>query len=125
MDTPMLPVDNCAASSLQVFMPVSSRSKYWQAFAVVQTIGGTLVVFGATYSAIVYMLGLVLLFPGSVMAATLPLQKLWHPALWRYWKTDPTGLSNSLYIPMVLIFNLVAWWAFRFYRLRCGSQAHH
>jgi hypothetical protein len=125
MNISMLLVDNCAASPVHVFMPVSSKSKYWQAFAVVQIIGGTLVVFGATSSGMVYMLGLVLLFPGSVMAATLPLQKLWYPALWHYWKTDPTGLSNLVYIPIALIFNFVAWWAFRFYRLRCESQAHH
>lgn len=84
----------------------------------VNAVGAGLVFIGAETSAMIQFLGLALLLPGSLGAAVLPLQRLWTPGLWRCCQTDAAGLSNLLYLPVAITINLVAWWAFRLYRLR-------
>jgi hypothetical protein len=81
--------------------------KYCGLIIGLQFSGVVLVLVGSGASALVQIAGLGLLLPGSLVAAVLPLQKLWHPLLWRLWQTDSIGFSNLLYLPVVVILNLV------------------
>ena len=62
---------------------------------------------GSGASALIQIGGLALLLPGSLVAAVLPLHKLWHPLFWRLWQTDSIGFSNLLYLPVVVIMNML------------------
>lgn len=103
------------------YMPVLSR-KHWVRGAVVNVAGVLLVFLGATFSSAVQLFGFILLLPGSLIASILPLHKLWHPVFGRCCQTDSIGLSNALYLPVALLVNCVAWWGFRAYSQRRGSQ---
>ncbi len=101
-----------------------SERTYWGLVAAIQTTGAVLLILGAERDIAVYFGGLALLLPGSVIAAILPLEKLWHPVLWRLWRTDPSGLSDTLYLPVAIAANLLVGWAIRIlqrkYRDRLG-----
>ena len=90
--------------------------KYWGVLAVLQGLGAALVFVGSYFSAAVQIVGMVALLPGSVVAASLPLHKLWNPAFWRLWQTDSAGLANVLYLPVALLTNVLIWWAICVYR---------
>jgi hypothetical protein len=93
----------------------------WGAIIAANAAGAALVVIGAAGSAALQASGLLLLFPGSLVAAVLPLQKLWHPVLWRCCQTDSAGLSNILYLPVAVLTNLLVWWAIKLYWARRGA----
>ena len=97
-------------------MPLPRR--HWVTVIAVNAVGAALIFIGGAGSAAIQVLGLLLLFPGSLIAALLPLQKLWQPVLWRCCQTDPAGLSNALYLPVAVLTNLLALWAVKLYRTR-------
>jgi hypothetical protein len=97
---------------------MSTAQRYWGTVVVVNAVGAGLVFIGAETSAMIQFLGFAVLLPGSLGAAVLPLQGLWSLGLWRCCQTDAAGLSNVLYLPVAITINLLAWWAFRLYRLR-------
>ena len=90
----------------------------WGAIVAANAAGATPVFTGAASSAAIRRLGLVLLVPGSLVAALLPLEKLWRPGLWRCCQTDSAGLSNTLYLPVAVAMNLLAWRAIGLYRAK-------
>lgn len=102
---------------------MSTLSRQWAAIIAANLTGAVLVFIGAASNAAVQVLGLVLLFPGSVLAAVVPLEKLWHPVLWHCCQTDANGLSNILYLPVAISTNLLVWRAItiRLARVRPGK----
>ena len=86
-----------------------SQCKFVGLIAALQATGAALVFIGSSVSAVIQIGGYVLLFPGSLIAAILPLQRLWHPFLWRLWRTDAAGLSNLLYLPTAILANVLIW----------------
>ena len=95
--------------------------KYWTAIIAANLVGGVLVFVGAELNVGIQILGVLLLFPGSVIAAVLPLQSLWNPVFWRCCQTDSTGLSNALYLPAAIVINLLVGFALRLFT----SHAKH
>lgn len=95
--------------------------RYWGAITVINAVGAGLVFVGAETSIALQASGFLFLLPGSLVAAALPLQRLWNPALWYCCRTDATGLSNVLYLPLAVAVNLLTWWAIRAYRIRRGT----
>jgi hypothetical protein len=89
--------------------------QHWGAIIGANAAGATLVFIGADASTAVQILGYLLLVPGSIVAAALPLHRLWHPSLWRCCQTDAAGLSNILYLPVAVVINLLMWWCVRLY----------
>lgn len=84
------------------------RTKYghrssWFWFAIIQLVG-----IGLYISA--QVIGLALLLPGSAIAAFIPLHRLWFPYLWSRYRTDAWELSDFLYLPTVILVNLLLYW---------------
>jgi len=101
---------------------VLSGRKFWGIVAAIQITGAVLVILGAGRDIAVNVGGLALLLPGSVIAAILPLEKLWHPILWRLLRTDPWGLSDALYLPVAIAANLLVGWAIRILQRRYRNR---
>lgn len=97
---------------------MSASRRLWAVLAAINVGGGALVWTGADFNPGVHILGLLLLLPGSVIAAVLPIRALWHPALSRCCGTDAEGLSNVLYVPIAVLTNFLLWWLLQTKRSR-------
>jgi hypothetical protein len=93
---------------------MSSKTKAWAIFSSIQLIGGILAFVGAQFNVLIQVLGLVVLLPGSVIAAPLPYHSLWRPFLWTRYQTDQEGLATILYLPAVLVINVLVFLALRY-----------
>jgi len=86
---------------------MSSKTKAWAIFSSIQLAGGILAFVGAQFNVLIQMLGLVVLLPGSLIAAPLPYYSLWRPFLWTRYRTDKEGLATLLYLPAVILINAI------------------
>jgi len=98
--------------------PATRNQKLWITLTFLQAIGCASVVIGTAANATLQIIGCILLVPGSVFVAFLPLQRLWLPFMWRFAKTNPTGLSNLLYLPCVVLFNVALLWSIKWLQSR-------
>ncbi len=99
-----------------------TRRTYWYAIGAANATGAVLVFIGANASAALQLIGLVLLAPGSLVAALLPLHRLWRPVLWKCCQIDATGFSNLVYLPVAIVTNLLVWWIVQNRLLRWPSR---
>jgi hypothetical protein len=96
------------------------RSPYfsWRLFGLIDFLGCVLVFIGASESAGLQVLGLVLLVPGSAVATFVPTRLLWHPILLRCCGADAEGLSNVLFLPTAVLANASILYIIRRWRAR-------
>jgi hypothetical protein len=101
-----------------------SSRKYWGAFSAVNFAGGAMVLLGGANSVAIWLFGLLMLLPGSVLSGFLPYRALWHPFLWRCCGITELGMYDTLYLPYVFIVNMLSAWAFRVYKSRRATRAN-
>ena len=88
------------------------RGKPWTAFFVVQGIGLVCVLAGSCClhtGGALYLVGSVALLPGSFLSSYLydAFSKLWPPVLERLTRMDAEDLSDVLYLPAVILSNVL------------------
>jgi hypothetical protein len=82
---------------------MGKQKRYWTALAMVNAIGVALAIAGASWSLELYLLGFVLLLPGSLVACFLP----WH----FLWFSDAgIAASDLLFLPVCVAFNVLFCW---------------
>ena len=81
------------------------RVAFW--FCIEQAIGAVLVFWGAKVSVVCDLLGLLLLLPGSVVAALQPTGGHWGSFLWSHFRLDDVAVSDVLYIPLAITVNFL------------------